>query len=297
MSGRPLYSHKYDHLIPSLRQEVLDQLSQNPVLKTQVYAEDISRVQTSDKWLMRFLEYFSGDVKSSRDKLLTSMKFQKELGLRDMSDEYFPRELWELGSMRLYGKDKDGRPVGYLRLKFLRKEKMIREMIKRFIGYLFIRLERESEGTEGAILIADFEGLSLSNFNLDICLFTLGLKDKFPLVLKHLIVLSVPWFASAFCNCTMRFAFPAHVRDMMLFLSGEELRNYVEDNQLPYFLNGSSNEAYDGEKCVPTGAPKMIDFAANVLRMDEKEGEMLRQLAVEQKERFLLLPDVNKNYE
>jgi hypothetical protein len=215
------------------------------------------------------------------------MRFQRELRLRDMTDNYFPKELWELGSMKLHGKDKDGRPVAYLRLKFLRKEKIIKEMIKQFIGYTFHKLEQNSEHTEGAILVCDFEGLSLSNFNLDICLFTLSLKDKFPLVLKHLIILSVPWFASAFCNCTMRFAFPAHVRDMMLFLSGEDLRNHIHEDQIPYFLGGMSKEAYDGEDSVPAGGPNMIDFAVNILGMEEKEGEQLRQLAADQKERFV----------
>lgn len=276
----------YDDLIPELRDVVRKQLETTPSITSEIYEQDVEQVKKSDKLLRRFLEYFAGDTTTACDKMILSFKLQKELMLREMKDDYFPHELWILGSQRLCGKDKDGRPVAYLRLKYLRSEKIIREIVKRFIAYHFWKLEVASQETEGAILIVDFAHLPFSHFNLDICLFALSLKEIFPLLLKQLIVLNVPWFAKAFCN-TMKFAFPAHVRDLIIFLTVEDLRLFINESQIPAFLNGSSGETFEGEKAVPAGAPDIVHFAIHSMSMSEKEAQQLLQLANLMKRQFL----------
>ena len=290
MADRPLFSHLHDHLIPDLRRIILQQIDLSDSTRSSIHKLDFERVEKSDKWLRRFLEYYSGDVRSASDKIIASFKLQHQLKLRDMTDSYFPQELWELGSLRQYGVDREKRPVCYLRLKFLRKEKMITELMKQFIAFHFWKLDCSSEETDGGILVADFKGLPFSHFNLTICLFTLSLKDVFPLLLKHLIVLNVPWFAKAFCN-TVLFAFPPHIRDMMLFSSESGLKDMIVEDQLPPFLNGTCSEVFDGEKAVLDGAPTVREFAVQSLDMSQKEAEQMHELAHKMKQQFLDLKE------
>ena len=292
MTDRPLFSHLHDDLIPELRRTILQQIELSDTSKSCIHKLDIERVEKSDKWLRRFLEYYSGDVGTACAKIIASFKLQHQLKLRDMTDSYFPQELWQLGSMKQYGVDKENRAVCYLRLKFLRKEKMITELIKRFIAYHFWKLDCLSEGRDGGILVADFKGLPFSHFNLSICLFALSLKDVFPLLLKHLIVLNVPWFAKAFCN-TILFAFPPHVRDMMLFSSESGLKDMIHEDQLPPFLNGTCSQVFDGDRAVPDHAPTIREFAVQSLDMSQKEAEQMHELAHQMKLQFL---DENRNF-
>lgn len=273
-----MFNHKFDDQIPQFRQSVLDKIRDE---KPEIYAEDIDRVSKSDKLLRRFLEYNAGDVKVATEKIINSFIIQKQFNLRDKTDAHFPREIWTLGGLKIYGHDKNDNLILYFRMKYLRKEKCIRELVKQGIVYHFWKLEERSTEREdkNSLLIVDFAGLQLSQFYLEICMFCLSMKDVFPLLLEHLIVLNVPWFARTFLQ-TVKFALPAHVRDMLLFLpSVNDLKEYIDEHQMPYWLNGLNTIPFDGMKAVPEGSPSAYSYAIKQLKMEGEEALQLKQLA------------------
>ena len=98
---------------------------------------DVYRVCTDDWTVNRFL-FDNKDQKKAEKALIKAMHWRMEFGVNDMTDDYFPRELYQRGDPQLFGQNRQGKYIvwGGIRNK---NEPFIDEMMdlnKRWMVYL-----------------------------------------------------------------------------------------------------------------------------------------------------------------
>lgn len=74
---------------------------------------DVERVRTEEWQVKRFLldQPDQEDETAAFAALSKALQWKKSFGLHDRTDQYFPKEIWELNGVEIYGKDKEGHLV------------------------------------------------------------------------------------------------------------------------------------------------------------------------------------------
>ena len=239
-----------------------------------VYVEDVDRVRASDPWLRRFLEDADGDAQAAAQAVVHSLREQRRLQLRSLTQTCFPEDLWRLDCQRLLSA-RDGRPVLLLRLKYLRREAEVRAVVRALTAFHVWRLEQAvcDSQADGALLLLDWTGLAPAAFDLPSCLFVLSLRHVFPRLLRRLLLLRVPWFARPFAHA-VRLAFRRSPCSVQLLGDVTSLREVIAPEQLPTYLGGCCPAP-----AVPVGAADTRSFARRTLGLSEEQAQRLLRLA------------------
>jgi hypothetical protein len=256
-SGR--YHYRHDHLIETTREQALDRLQE---IKDTVYSEDRKILESSDHLVRRFLIANSGNVPQAVTKLIQSLQWVKKMRFRDIGDNYFPHEMWFVGGIFLYEEDLGGHPTIHLRLKFFQKIKELSDAVKHFFGYHLWKVDQIA-GARGFTIVADFNGVHLSNYDLGMLMFIVEVKDYIPQGAHSIIAVDCPWFMRAAWN-TLKYALPSERRDQMMLMSTADLGQVIDERNLPYFLGGSCQRIFMGDAVVPAGCPGAIAFGTSL---------------------------------
>lgn len=256
-SGR--YHYRYDHLIEQTRSEALQRLQQ---VEECVYSQDITLLETDDHIVRRFLIPNTGNVPSAVSQMMESMKWVKRMRFREIGDSYFPQEMWYVGGVFLYEEDREGHPTIYLRLKFFQKIKELSDAVKHFFGYLLWKVDQVA-GPKGYTIVADFNGVHFSNYDMGMLMFIVEVKDYIPQGADIIIAVDCPWFMRAAWN-TIKYALPSERRDQMKLMSGEDLEQVIDRKNLPFFLGGTCERIFMGVSVVPNGSPDAISFGTSI---------------------------------
>jgi len=205
--------------------------------KDSVYDEDIDKTLSDDVWVERFLEWHGGNIEKTVDGLLFSLKTQKKHKIREVSVDDFPNQFKEC--LFFHGLDNLGRKVLHSRLKMVPLEKEKRDMVMQFTTLMYFKAE-ETKEKNGYIVINDYNGMSLTSFDLDLVNCLLQTKDIFPAAAAMFITINVPWVLKASYNA-IKYALPKeHTRGMAVISEKDLKENVVSAENLPQFLGGRS---------------------------------------------------------
>lgn len=131
---------KYDEFIPNVRSKVLEQVS---TCINDVYGQDIEdKIKSNDTFIRRFLVYNHGNVEETVSQIMTALKWYKSQQFHDLTDAYFPAEMWSMGGVFLYETDLQGHPSLFVRLRSCIKIPEINDMVKKYISYLIWKLDQ-----------------------------------------------------------------------------------------------------------------------------------------------------------
>lgn len=266
------FHHKFDDRLQETREATLKLLSD--VDASLIYPQDIQRLKTSDKLVRRHLEYHSGDVKRTAEKLVQSFKTLKAQAVRDFPDNYFPIETWLHQALFHYGTDKNGKPVIYMRGRYGHRFPRLKEVAVKFILHMLFKFEIELE--DEWTVVVDNTGLRYLQADIET-----GYKVfyKFREVIPNntglILIVNAPYYARCMLSvCSL--VLPEVVKQRFRLIGTEDLDQFIDKDQIPDFLGGTCDVPYEGMDLVPKGAPPLVDFAVQEMGYTEKDAEQLK---------------------
>lgn len=198
--------------------------------------------------------------------MMEAFKWYKQMAFRDMKDNYFPAEVYQVGAVFEYEPDALGRSTLYVRMKCSPRIPELVDAIKHYVSFLIWKIDQKSR-EKGWIVITDFDGSSFSRWDLEFArYFVILLKNYFPtgMQLKLCLDIGIIWRGLWFM---MKDVLPKRFRDILLFMPRDKLTDYVNIENIPRFLGGSCARPFNGLPVVPPGAPSGMDFAEKALRL------------------------------
>lgn len=97
----------------------------------------------------------------------------------------------------------------------------------------------ESLTGESWTVVFDLTNTGWSNYDIDLLMHFLRLLDEFfPVNLDYVLAINFPWVLTAAWTLCKRLI-PPERRDVVVFISHDEIFNYIEKENVPDFLNGT----------------------------------------------------------
>lgn len=244
-------------LITIVREIVLQKIDQHPHLFNSI---DVDRVRQDDWFVNKFIIYRRRDVHCAVDSLIATLKWRQSEGVHEIKESDLPDIYHRLGSFFLYQTDKNGRKVFYLRAKHYQRNSDLRPLVIKSGIALGCKIERDSP--EGVIGVMDFRDLQLTKaFDLEIIRILIDiLTNHFPLLVRSIYVLNLPYFLQKFSSMLMNIM-PAKSRSLIKFLNQKDLPKFIDIHNIPDFLGGKCDKPYKGPKMVPPQSPTLIQYA------------------------------------
>lgn len=252
-----------------LRQRVLDFLETDDL---ELYEEeDLDRLKVDYWCLKRYLIHFAGDEEAALHGVINNLRWRKKINLKNLKSSDFPEEFHRIGALCRLQPDHNGIPVLCVRLKVVKKQAAIHDLIKLYILCHIKNIDEEAqEGKWG--LIFDFDGAGVQNVDTDMAKFIVNsIKSYFPSSLAYVFCVDFPWFLKTFWNL-VRSWLPKKLNFPIEFISRKELYNHIPKKYLPEFLGGESVTFY---KAIPEGCPKFVDYCVEELNLPIRQAEKI----------------------
>lgn len=139
----------FEHVEPTLIRRVREKFFNNAYQeeKEAFDPEDIEQLKYNDWYIKRFLIATNCNENDAYERLVTAMRWRKEMCIRSLKDSDFMQELYNTGSLFLYEKDKDGLPTLVMRLKFLKRIPEMLDNMKLFCMYHVFKVDEHVNGS------------------------------------------------------------------------------------------------------------------------------------------------------
>lgn len=85
----------------------------------------------------------TGNSEEGLKSLKKTMAWRKSFGVNDSKDEDFPREIYQLGWLFSYGKDKEGRQVLHYRAR-IHKKSDLSQTLRQYFVHLVEKIDRQT---------------------------------------------------------------------------------------------------------------------------------------------------------
>ena len=121
---------------------------------TDFHPKDVESVKSDPEFLEPYLINGNDSAVILRN-LVQKLKRNKELGLNDVTDQTFPKSVYQLGYIGLLGKDREGRQILLIRLKAWRKSPQLYKLMLPFVLYVFNKVDMKRPYYPGALIICD----------------------------------------------------------------------------------------------------------------------------------------------
>lgn len=264
-------SKTYDHLIASIRSSLLVTFTDEK--EHSMYQEDLDDVLNNDDSVRRFLIATNGNLVDAKSKLINSLRWRKENNLRQLNDTSFPAEVYSIGGIFAYQEDRAGRPTLHFRMSHAIVNRDILAMVKSFITYTVWKADRMA-GDRGLLVIIDCRGLKPAHLNFSILRTIISIKSNLPLFAAGLLAVEMPFFARIAFSLIENSSVTSK-RPYMKALSVDDLKYFVNPDNLPDYLNGFCKVKYSGSSMVPNGCLDCIQYGTMVLGLQVKQCEIL----------------------
>lgn len=201
-----------------------------------------------DTVLLRFLRARKWRVQEAFATLIECLSWRHEFGIDRIMREgeaTIGSEPFESGVAYVWGEDRDGRLVCYIRAKHHEKHKRsVQENVKLIVYFMEVirTLRRHDEQLLTAVI--DFEGAGLSSFDLPLAQFlTQCAQACYPEILGTVLILNAPWIFWGFWACMKRLLDPIIV-SKVAFIKPSELCEFVDPLMIPADFGGQSSFRY-----------------------------------------------------
>ncbi|KAL4941497.1 hypothetical protein BDV06DRAFT_179248 [Aspergillus oleicola] len=223
-----------------------------------------------DGLLLRFLRARKFDVGKSFNMMLRSMLWRikqvhvdekvllnTELdALRESKDKSNPQVAKDaegfLAQMRMgkcyqHGMDKQGRPIGVVRVKLHKPSAQSTEVINRFILHIIesTRLLLVPP-VDTVTIVFDMTGFSLSNMEYAPVKFIIEcFQDNYPESLGNMLIHNAPWVFSGIWKVIKGWMDPVIVSKVHFTNSAKDLSQFIDMDKIPKELGGGENWEYN----------------------------------------------------
>lgn len=120
----------------------------------------------------------------------------------------------------------------------------------------------------------DLTNTGWSNYDIDLMLhFLTLLREYFPVNLDYVLAINFPWVLSAAWALAKRLI-PPERRDVVVFISHNEVFNYIDEANVPDFLGGSCKRSH---KLAPKTSQTTVDYLLS-LTEPEVSSKRIREI-------------------
>lgn len=235
--------------IQRIRQRFETELLSNP---DSYHSIDVDRVRNNDWQIKRFVlfhEHDSNNEDVAFEAVCKALRWKKSYGVHERTDTDFPKEFWQMSGIDICGHDINGHFVHWGRVRTLRHFPETKELTKQFAAHIIERIDWKSCET-GYISVVDNAGASFANVNMDLTKFMLNMMEHYPLSLKAIYNVNLPWLLSSLINFIMGFM-NEKLRKMVYFVDPDALIDIIDREYIPDYLNGNRNKQILPENVIP----------------------------------------------
>ena len=160
------------------------------------------------------------------------------------------------------------------RVKMNKKLKEWTEIAKKFIIYLFEKVDREQDENKLTLLFDCTDG-GISNVDIDSLLLILSLaRNYYPMLLNAVLVYELPWILNYVLKLVGSWL-PQNHRGIIHPINKKELYENIDYDQLPDFLSGTCDLPY---KTVPKDVLSAHDLAEKLSIRKSAADKLVRHL-------------------
>lgn len=232
-----------ENAVNELREMLLDYMESN---RDQFDDIDIERVRTIRTIAKRSYDHNRGHIHEALHELISGMKWRKTFGVNRLTNASFPEEFYTSGTVIIYGKDLEGRPLLIIRVKAIKDvEENWTELWMKFFVYLIDRITQENDISDnrGATIVLDCKDVTFENINFELIRFGLSLRQYFPMIIRSIVVHELPGAMNYMSNMVIMWL-PEWQKNLVHIVENQKIDGYIARDQLPDFLGGTSAVPY-----------------------------------------------------
>ena len=232
--------------------------------------KDIENIMNNDNFVRKYFEYNNENLVESFKMMTNALMWRKTFGVNQLNEWSFPRECYLMGGIFTYGKDVNGSTCIIFRVNSNKKFSDWTELVKKYIVFL---IEKENQKfllnqNKGICIVFDCKGSGITNVDLDMLWFIVStLRHYYPMLLKSVVVNELP-FILKFVLKLVKSWLGKENQQLIHLVTKKDLNQYIENEQLPDFMNGTNKKLY---KLYPKNAPLLEDMA---LKMGIKKDDL-----------------------
>ncbi|XP_053201547.1 uncharacterized protein LOC128386529 [Panonychus citri] len=270
--GLKNFGHVPDDLVQRIRVKFLEYVSNQVTIDGQdeslFYQEDIDKITNEDWYIKRFVIAAYKNETEALEKLIDTMKWRKNIKLRETVDNYFPNDFYDCGAVFPYENDIHGDLSLWIRCGAVRKFGEYTEAGKRFMVHRLFQID-ELAGPKGYALVIDFTGAGTTALqNLDLLHhFITTLHHRFPAGVNYCLNYQIPWLLKTVWGA-VQFWIPEKRRDIIQFSYRNDLYKYFELAHVPSYLSGECKRSW---KEKPENCPTTLEFGLYELGLTEDD--------------------------
>ncbi|XP_054154525.1 motile sperm domain-containing protein 2-like [Oppia nitens] len=209
-----------------------------------------------DWWIERFLLDTNNREDEALDRLVSTMKWRKQSGVNQLTARSFPAEMYRIGGLVRFCRDRNDRPVLWIQTFRHRPCSQWSALAKQFIVYQLELIDRESISHSGWSMIADTSQLSMANMDIGYSNFMINcLQQHYPGGVRYLLNIDLPWYMNLAVAVIIGFM-DQHLRSIYRSVTSEELTDYLSADSIPVRLGGNYNRSLI---TVPDGVQTLAD--------------------------------------
>uniref|UniRef100_A0A146MDY3 Motile sperm domain-containing protein 2 n=1 Tax=Lygus hesperus TaxID=30085 RepID=A0A146MDY3_LYGHE len=200
------------------------------------HPKDLSRANSDDNWLKRFLVHHDLDKKEALNMLLDTCEWRKATKVNELNENTINREYLASGGIFIHSKDKDGKPLFVLKCaKHIKGQKDFEEL-KKCVIYWFERAERMGDQIT---IFFDMMNTGLANMDMEYTKYLINLcKLYYPNFLNYILIFEMPWVLNAAFKIIKSWL-PTKAVQKIKFVNKGNLKEYVDPSQALTAWGGS----------------------------------------------------------
>ena len=237
---------------------------------TDFESSDVSRVKSDGKWCEKF-ELGANDEGDIVQAMIRTLKWRKSYGVKNLTDDYFPQEIYKIGLLVDIGKAKSGQPVLLIRLnRWRRVSPEFREIAKRFLVHQVEKYDKKNTRLMG---IADFTGVTKANIDLELYIHMASFSHYYLYPTTLTFVPDMPPIVEATWKLMM-LVFNEKLRERIKLGKSEDLLEYMDKGILPENLGGTNKKLSNP---VPKSAKPLSALNFGSVTFTEEQVEKIRK--------------------
>ncbi|XP_052077845.1 motile sperm domain-containing protein 2-like isoform X2 [Mytilus californianus] len=198
---------------------------------------DIDNIKSNDLYVQQFIRK-TEPLSEAADRLHEALKWRRECGIRDATEESFPRWALERGAIYFHNVDKDGKKLLFVRVKEHKKDASVLPEVKRFFAY-HLETQYNEDPHSQITLVFDMADAGLSNLDMDLIKFVItSFKVYYPSLLNVMLIYEMPWLFNAAWKIIKTWLSAEAVKKIK-FITRSDAQAYINKDQLLEHMGGT----------------------------------------------------------
>ncbi|XP_054932656.1 uncharacterized protein [Dermacentor andersoni] len=175
--------------LEDFRKKILEEMAAHPEL---YHPKDVQRISENDDLCRRYVRHKDLDIPAALTWAKHSLRWRKQSGINDATEEGFPIEFFHHGTLVPYNTDKFGSHVLTLRVKLHRKDSSMVEEMRKYFAFFMDKIMFEKDALRVTVVF-DCTDAGVSNVDMELVKFVVMIfKELYPWALGKCCLEALP---------------------------------------------------------------------------------------------------------